>query len=155
VTRVARQLTTLIPPASTISVRLLALPDGPALSGAAGGVWALDLGELSYTAPSRRTNIATKRLPHSFVITAEFGVEIQNTAAVAATATLLAFLQASQAHYSIKIDGIALQSGSQPIAAHLHTGLVSRHRLEIEIPTSLTEREARLANVIQFSVVPD
>ncbi len=140
-------------------MRLVTLPTGANMTGAAGDVWTLDLGELSYPAAPRNPNVSSRRLPHSFVISTEFGVQVQSsgspTPGTPSFATLLAFLQDAQPQYSVRIDGVTLQSGSQPVASHLRSGAITVHRLEIEIPTTVTEKSGRLAHLIEFSVVPD
>jgi hypothetical protein len=140
----------------SLSVRLVALPEGASLGGTgAGNSWALDLGEFSSSASSRNPNVATKRLRNSFVVSTQFGIEVRSTSVSAGAATLLALLQASQARYSVRIDGVLLGSASLPVAVHLRSGVTSRHLLEIEIPAGLAERDSRLTNVVQFSVVPE
>jgi hypothetical protein len=140
---------------SSIAVRLVALPDGVALNGTAGGTWDLDLGKFSYAAAPAKPNISARRLSSSLVVSTEFGVEIVNGSISGGTATLLALLQSVLARYSVRIDGILLESSALPVAPHLRMGTVSRHRLEIEIPVNLTEKDAHLSNAIQFSVVQD
>jgi len=146
--------TTISTPVNSISVQLVSLAEGAALTGAAGGSWDLDLGDFSFTAAPRKPNVATRRLASSLLVSSEFGVLVSSSA-TGVTATLLALLQSQQAKYSVRIDGILLESTPVPVASHLRTGVVTRHRIELELPVTLTEKEGRLSNAIQFSVVSE
>ncbi len=94
-------------------------------------------------------------MPTSFLVTTRFGLKVQDASGRTRSVSLLAFLSAPQSRVLVRIDGVKLQAVPQPFATHLQTGRVSRHRLEVEVPTSLTEADLRAVNGIGFSVVPD
>jgi hypothetical protein len=153
VKRPTKALTTTIRPlVNSISVQLMSLAEGVPFTGGGGGSWDLDFGTFSYTAMPRKTNAAIRQLPSSVVVSSEFGVQITSSG-TGGTATLLAVLQSSQPKYAVRIDGILLESIPVPVAPHLRTGIVSRHRIEVELPVTLTEKEGSLSNTILFSVV--
>src|SRR5260370_37323289 len=66
--------------AGSVSVELIAAPDGPALAGSPSGQQALDLGPVSYGAGARSGNVhVERRVDHHFVGRAKFGLRIQDT----------------------------------------------------------------------------
>ena len=161
--RAQKQVTKKAPPSSLImltqeetpvSLTVVSLPDGAPLLGSQGG-WTLDLGGVSYAGIPATPNVAIERSSGSFVVSTEFGLMIRDPRQHSRTVSLLVFLDPVQSRVAIRIDGVTLQAAPQLLATHIPTSVVTRHRLEIEIPASLAEDEKSVVNGIEFSVVPD
>jgi hypothetical protein len=140
---------------TSLSVNLVGVTGGAAVLGRLPGAWSLDLGSVSYAGVPGTSNVVIKRFPGSFVVSTEFGLEIHDPTQHLKTVSVLAFLGSPQSRVTIRIDGVRLQAIPQGLATHVPTSLISRHRLEIEVPINLTGDVSLVANSIEFSVVPD
>jgi hypothetical protein len=139
---------------AAISVKLVGLPGGAPLLDDGNGRWVLELGPVSYGGFSRGPEVAVGRGPRSFVVSTTFGVEVNDPGGRLRAATLLASLASSSSRLVVRIDGIRLQTVPTRLGARVTEGLVTRHHLELEIPTDMNENDAPAAS-IQFSAVPE
>jgi hypothetical protein len=139
----------------TISVAFANTPDGAPLSAGTTGQRGLDLGMLSYGSNPRTPNVQVRHLRDRFIVVTKFGLSIQDPTLHFARASVLASLAVPDAGHVLWLDGVRLGTVPQMIQGQLRIGPVSSHRLEIEVPTSLTEKNAQLHNAIVFQVIPN
>jgi hypothetical protein len=137
-----------------ISVSFVSAPDGAALSGGTSGQRSLNLGAVSHTG-AQTANVQVQKLPGRFVVSTRFGLTIQAGSQTATTAAVMAALTVPDPAYTFRLDGITLQTVPQLLQGQARTGTTVMHRLEIEVPTSLTEKNSQLHNAIIFQVVPN
>jgi hypothetical protein len=138
-----------------ISVSFVSAPDGAALSGGTSGQRSLNLGAVSHTGGAQTANVQVQKLPGRFVVSTRFGLSIQAGSQTATTAAVMAALTVPDPAYTFRLDGITLQTVPQLLQGQARTGTTVIHRLEIEVPTSLTEKNSQLHNAIIFQVVPN
>lgn len=137
--------------AGGISVSFVSLPDGASVAGQR----VLDLGAVSYSKISRTANVQVQTLADRFVVSTRVGLSLQDATHHFATATLLASLAYPDAAHVLRLEGVRLGPTPQVIQGRAPVGKTSAYRLEIEVPTSLTEKNAELHNAIIFQVVPN
>ena len=141
--------------AGTISVAFVSAPDGAALTGGTSGQRSLSLGTVSHAGGARAGNVQVQRFSGHFVVSTRFGLSIQAGSQHATSATLLAALAAPDFAYTFKLDGITLGTVPQLVQGQARVGTTIMHRLEIDVPTSLTEKNSQLNNAILFQVIPN
>jgi hypothetical protein len=135
----------------TLALSFANSPDGVPLGGTS-TQRILDLGKVSYnTAPGH--NVSLRRLPGSFVVSTRFGLAVQDSSQHASTATILAALQVPDHAFIFRIDGLTLATTPQIIQGQARVGTVFQHKLEIEVPGSITEKSSQLNNAIIFQVI--
>jgi hypothetical protein len=138
-----------------ISVSFVSAPDGVALIGGTSGQRSLNLGTVSHAGGAQTANVQTQKLPGRFVVSTRFGMSIQAGSQTATTAAVLAALTIPDPAYTFRLDGITLQPVPQLLQGQARMGTTVMHRLEIEVPTSLTEKNSQLNNAIIFQVIPN
>jgi hypothetical protein len=141
--------------AGAISVSFVSAPDGAALGGGTSGQRSLNLGSVSHAGGAQAANVQVQKLPGRFVVSTRFGLNIQAGAQTTPTAAVLAALTVPDPAYTFRLDGITLQTVPQLLQGQARTGTTVMHRLEIEVPTSLTEKNSQLHNAIIFQVIPN
>ncbi len=139
----------------TISVSFVSAPDGAALTGGASGQRSLDLGAVSHDAGARSPNVQVQKLTERFVVSTKFGLSIQGAAQHATFATVLAALAVPDPSFVFRLDGITLQPTPQLVNNQTRVGPTFIHRLEIEVPASVTEKNSQLHNAILFQIIPN
>lgn len=117
-----------------IVIRILPLPGGTPILGGETGQGILELGTASY-ASGRRGNVTTEKHDQYFTILTEFGLKLEkqngsNTGA----ATLSAYLENPDPSCSFFLDGIQISAVPRIISAHMRTGNVTEHRMEVRVP---------------------
>jgi hypothetical protein len=138
-----------------ISVAFVSAPDGAALTGGASGQRSLNLGTASYDGGIRTANVQMQKLPGRFVLSTKFGLSIQDGQQHSTNATVLAALAFPDPAYTYRLDGVRLEPVPQMVQGQARIGTTFQHRLEIEVPTSLTEKNAQVHNAIIFQVIPN
>jgi hypothetical protein len=138
-----------------ISVSFLSAPDGVALTGGASGQRSLNLGTVSSAGGAQTSNVQVQKLAGRFVVSTKFGVSIQDGSQHATSATVLAALAVPDSAYTFRLDGITLGTVPQLVQGQARIGPTLIHRLEIDVPTSLTEKNSQLNNAIVFQVIPN
>jgi hypothetical protein len=138
-----------------ITVAFANTPDGAALTSGTSGLRGLDLGTMSYGMNPRTPNIQVRHLRDRFIVITKFGLSIQDPTLHFASASVLASLAVPDFGHVLWLDGVRLGTVPQVIQGQLRIGPTSSHRLEIEVPTSLTEKNAQLHNAIIFQVIPN
>jgi hypothetical protein len=139
----------------TISVSFSSAPDGAALTGGASGQRSLNLGTVSHAGGAQTANVQVQKLPGRFVVSTRFGLSIQDGSQHATNATVLAALAVPDPAFAYRLDGITLGTIPQLIQGQARVGLTMLHRLEIDVSTSLTEKNSQLHNAIIFQVIPN
>jgi hypothetical protein len=138
-----------------ISVNFISAPDGAALTGGTSGQRSLNLGTVSHAGGAKSANVQLQKLPGRFIVSTRFGMSIQSGSQHAGSATVLASLAVPDPAYTFRLDGITLATAPQLVQGQARIGTTSTHRLEIEVPTSLTEKNSQLHNAILFQVIPN
>ena len=113
----------------------------------------LQLGAVSY-AGARTANVEVRRHATSFVVATRFGLLVRGDPSQFQRAMVSASVNAGSP-YLVSLDGERLGPTPQIVMASAAVGTVSQHRLEIEVPNSLTEKSAVAPSVIQLEVVPE
>ena len=139
----------------SLSVQFVAAPDGAALAGGTSGQRSLNLGSVSYNTGSRMANVQTRSMQGRFVVSTKFGLQIQDSSRQFSSATVLAAVAFPSPAYTVRLDGLKLETIPQLIQGQARIGLILQHRLEIEVPTSLTEKNSEIQNAIVFQVIPN
>lgn len=139
----------------TISVSFVSAPDGAALTGGASGQRSLDLGTVSHAAGALNRNVQVQKLPGRFTVSTKFGLSIQDGSQHATTATVLAALAIPDSSFTFRLDGITLQPAPQLLQNQARVGPTFMHRLEIDVPASVTEKNSQLHNAIIFQIIPN
>lgn len=137
--------------AGGISVSFVSLSDGAGVA----GQHELNLGRVSYASRSQTANVQIKALADRFLVSTRLGVAIQDPSGHFASATLSASLAYPETAHILRLDGVRLTTTPQVVQALVPLNKTSAHRLEIEVPTSLTEKDAALQNSIIFQVIPN
>jgi hypothetical protein len=139
----------------SISVSFTSAPDGAALTGGASGQRSLDLGSVSNSAGAQTSHVQVQKLPGHFIVSTRFGLSIQDGSQHSSTATILAALAQPDPAFTFRLDGITLQPVPQLLQNQARIGPTSLHRLEIDVPASVTEKNSQLHNAIIFQIIPN
>lgn len=117
------------------------------------GYGTLDIGTVSYSVGAKSPHTQVRRLADRLVVTTEFGLSISSLHA--ASAMLLAATAFPENVYTISVDGVRLQATPQMVQSNVALGRTSLHRLQIEIPNTVTEKDSQFHNSIVFQVIPN
>jgi hypothetical protein len=139
----------------SISVSFLSAPDGAALTGGSSGQRSLDLGAVSLASGAQAANVQVQKLPGRFVVSTKFGLSITSGSQRSSTATVLAALALPDPAFIFRLDGIILQPAPQLLENQARIGPTIIHRLEIDVPSSVTEKNSQLHNAIIFQIIPN
>lgn len=139
--------------AGSLSVTFSNAPDGSRLNGVTPGHGALDLGAVSYGAGAFSPNVNVRKLHGRFVVSTKFGMSVQQSSPQLATATVMAALAVPEPAFVLRLDGLRLGTTPQVVQGQARLGVMTEHRLEIEVPGSVTERNSQLHNTILFQVI--
>jgi hypothetical protein len=138
-----------------ISVAFVSAPDGAALTGGTSGERTLNLGTASYGSGTRTANVQMQKLPGRFVVSTKFGLSIKDGQQHYTSATVLAALAFPDTAYTFRLDGVKLEPVPQMVQGQARIGTTFQHRLEIEVPASITEKNSQVHNAIIFQVIPN
>ncbi len=137
--------------AGSLSITFSSAPDGVRLTGsAAQGI--LDLGRASYGG-AFTPNVSQQKLADRFVVSTRFGIVLEDPSQRVRTATVSAALASPEPWFTLRLDGVKLSAVPQMIQGQARVGTITLHRLEIEVPSSLTEKNSQLQNAITFQVI--
>jgi hypothetical protein len=136
----------------TLAVQLVSSANGVAMKGGTGSQRSMDLGTVSYQNGSNTLNVSVQKLSTSFVVSTHFGLEVDDSTGKVATVTVRAGLAAPDV-FIFRVDGFQLGTTQQFIQTQVKPGSLLQHLLEIEVPTSLTEKNSQLQNTILFQIV--
>jgi len=136
-----------------LSVKLSNAPDGARLTGGTTGQGSLDLGAASYGGGAFSPNVSVHKSQGRFVVSTRFGITVQENSTGVTTATVMAALAIPEPSFVLRLDGIVLGTTPQVVQGNTQLGVITQHRLEIEVPASVTERDSQLHNAIIFQVI--
>jgi len=139
--------------AGALSVSFSSIPDGARLSGGTAGHGALDLGAVSYGGGAFSPNVNVQKLQGRFVVSTKFSLSIQQSSQQLSTAMVMASLAVPESSFVLRLDGLKLGTVPQMIQGQARVGTITIHRLEIEVPSSVTEKNSQLQNAITFQVI--
>ncbi|HKD81801.1 MAG TPA: hypothetical protein VKH81_19060 [Candidatus Angelobacter sp.] len=139
----------------TITVSFASAPDGASLSGATAGQRKLNLGTVSNYGGAQTANVRVQTFTGFFAVSTKFGLSIQDGSQHSTTATVLAALATPDTAFTYRLDGITLATVPQLLQGQARIGPTIEHLLEIDVPTSLTEKNSQLNNAIIFQVIPN
>lgn len=137
--------------AGGLSLSFVSLPDGVSVAGQR----VLDLGRVSYAGRSRTANVQTQAMTDRLVVSTRLGLIVQDSSLHFASASLMASLAYPDSTHVFSLDGVRLTLTPQIVLGQMPVNKPSAHRLEIEVPTSLPEKDAAVHNSIIFQVVPN
>lgn len=137
--------------AGGLSVSIVSLSDGASVAGQR----LLDLGRVSYAGRTRTPGVQSKALADRLVVSTGLGLVVQGSSLHVASASLMASLVYPEPSHVLWLDGVRLTITPQVIQRQIPVNKTSAHRLEIEVPTSLPEKDAGIHNSIIFQVVPN
>jgi len=66
---------------------------------------------------------------------------------------VMASLAVPESSFVLRLDGLKLGATPQVVQGQLRLGVMTQHRLEIEVPSSVTEKNSQLQNAIVFQVI--
>jgi hypothetical protein len=138
----------------SLSALLTSTPDGAPVAFGASPRQGLDLGAVS-AAGARNANVYVARRLDGFVVQTKFGLIIQDQAHRLPSATVLASLAYADGVYTFWVDGVKLTTTPQIIQGLAKVGPVQAHRLEIQVPGSVTENNSQINAAIIFQIVPN
>jgi hypothetical protein len=138
-----------------ISIGFAGITRGTQAGREAVGYGTLDLGLVSYGVGAKSPHTRVRRLADRLIVTTEFGLTIADNSLHAASAMLLAATAYPENVYTVSVDGVRLQSTPQMVQPNVPLGRTSLHRLQIEIPNTVTEKDSQFHNNIVFQVIPN
>ena len=139
----------------SLSVAFVSAPDGATLTGGASGQRVLNLGSVSYAAGSRTPNVQLRSSGGGFVVATRFGLSVQDPSHRFSSVVVLVSMALPDRFFTLRLDGVKLGTTPQLIQGRVRVGTTFEHRLEIEVPASLTEKNSQLHNAILFEVIPN
>jgi hypothetical protein len=137
--------------AGGLSVSFASLSDGASVDGQR----TLDLGNVSYAVHRPTSHVQVRALSDRLVVSTQLGLAIQSPTGHFASAMLSASLAYPDPAHVLWLDGVRLETTPQVVQGQVPVNRTTAHRLEIEVPTSLTEKNAGVHNSIIFQVVPN
>jgi hypothetical protein len=138
--------------AGSLSVSFTGAPDGARLTGST-TQGTLDLGAASFAGGAFTPNVSVQKLSGRFVVSTRFAMTLQDASQRVSTATVTAALALPEPLFTLRLDGVKLGPVPQMIQGQARVGATSSHRLEIEVPSSVTEKNSQLQNAIVFQVI--
>ena len=120
----------------SIAVTVVQLPEGAIISGAANTA-ITELGTVSSNVRTTSPGVRIVRGATSYVVVTIVGLRAASSG-VSGTVALQAYLNAPIPGVSVRLDGIDLSTFPQVFAAHVPLNVVSRHKLELEIPNGMS-----------------
>ena len=138
-----------------ISIGFAGITRGSQAGREGNGYGTLDIGTVSYAIGAKSPHTQVHRLTDRLVVTTEFRLGIADNSLHAASAMLLAATAYPESVYTVSVDGVRLQATPQMVQPDVPLGRTSVHRLQIEIPNTVTEKDSQFHNSIVFQVIPN
>lgn len=132
-------------------VNFVPVPKGARVRSIA-GQGTLELGRMSYLSGATEDGVTIHRHGRTFTVSTRFGLQVGDPAAHG-TAKLVAVLTQINPGIRVTLDGVNLSSVPEVIQMAMKYGVVTEHSLEMEIPTSMPDAAAQVANAIAFQVI--
>lgn len=120
----------------SVTVTIVQMPGGAAVQTTAGAAVA-DLGTVSANVRVTLPGIVILRRPASYVVTTAIGLRATSSATTSPV-TLQAFIEAPLSGVLVRIDGVEISSNPITFASSVPLNVVTRHRLEVEVPNGMS-----------------
>jgi hypothetical protein len=134
-----------------IDVAVVQISDGASVQAGAGAAVA-ELGTVSGNLRPGTAGISIVRRDRSYVVVTFIGLRA-TSATRAGHVSFQAFLDSPLPGIVIRVDGVELSSAPVVFATGMPLGLVTRHRLEVEIPNSMPVARVPSEIPLQFGAV--
>jgi hypothetical protein len=121
---------------NSIAIAVVQVPDGATIAGASSTAIA-ELGIVSSNVRTTSLGVRIVRRATSYVVVTTIGLRA-TSAGVSRPVSLQAYLNAAIPGVSVRLDGVVLSGLPQLFAAHIPLNIVSRHQLELEIPSGMS-----------------
>lgn len=138
-------------PDAPLWVTFVSVPKGAPVRSIA-GQGTLELGRITYLSGSTQDGVTVTQGKRTFTISTRFGLRV-GVAENPGSAKLFGFLTQVNPAIRVAIDGVDLSPAPQVIEVAMKFGMVSEHRLDIEVPISMPEAAAQVLNAIAFQVI--
>lgn len=138
---------------TSVVVTVVQLPGGAVVQSGAGAAVA-DLGTVSSNLRTTYSGVDIERRPGSYVVQTVIGLRA-SSADTQGTVSLQAFLDSEPPGISIRIDGVQLTSFPRTFAFHTSLNVVTRHRLEIEIPDNMDTAQVPSEIPLEFGATAE
>jgi hypothetical protein len=143
------------PLGGAIDVTVVALPGGASIQAAGDAAAIAELGTVSsnlrYTSPG----VQIVRRPHSYVVLTWVGLRATSQN-VPGPVDLQGFLEEPLAGgATVRVDGVRLTSFPQTFATRVQLGVVTRHRIELEIPNTTSTGAVPSEIPLEFGANPE
>jgi hypothetical protein len=132
---------------SSVAVAVVPLAGGTQIQSTANAASA-DLGTVSSNIRPTMPGVEIVRHARSYVIVTEIG--LRASAGSMGTASLQAFVNSQVTGIVIRLDGIDLTSVPRVIATHVPMNVVTRHRMEIEVPNAMSPDQVPSEFMLEF-----
>jgi hypothetical protein len=132
----AGKLPTVLVTSGSVAIAVVQLPDGATIAGASSTAIA-ELGIVSSNVRTTSPGIRILRRATSYVVVTTIGLRATSSS-VSGPVALQAYLNAPIPGVSVRLDGATLSAFPQLFAAHVPLNIVSRHQLELEIPSGMS-----------------
>lgn len=138
-------------PGGGLTVSVVNLTTSAPLMGAATAA-SLNLGAVSYGG-SHSPGVTIEQRKSGFIVGTAFGLQVNDSSHQARFATVMAYISGPPTPLTYRIDGRTLGSVPVVVAPRMIVGAISRHNLEVEVPGSVSERNANQQAALQFEVL--
>jgi hypothetical protein len=137
----------------SLSIDFSNTSDGARLAGGTTGQSTLNLGAASYGGGAFASNVSIRRWEGRFTVSTKFGITVRANSPGVSTATITAGLAVPESAFILRLDGVTLGPTPQIIDGQTKLGVATQHRLEVEVPATVTEADSQLHNAIVFQVI--
>ncbi len=121
--------------AGGVTVTIVQAPGGATVQAGAGAAVA-ELGTVSSNVRRSVSGVAIVRRSGSYVVATAIGLRATSTM-TSEPVSLQAFLESPISGVHVRLDGVELSSNPITFATGVPLGVVTRHRLEVEIPNTM------------------
>lgn len=135
----------------SFSVAVVQLPGGATVSSLADAAVA-ELGTVSSNVRSTATGVEIIRRSQSYVVVTTIGLRA-SAVGFSGAVGLQAFLDEPVGGLVVRVDGVALTSIPQVVARRVQTGIVTRHRIELEIPNAMSPASVPAEIPLEFGAI--
>lgn len=136
-----------------ISVSVVAIAGGATLQSTPDAAIA-ELGTVSANPSATAAGVSVVRRARSYVVVSSIGLRA-DSALLGGTVALQAFLDGMLPGVIVRLDGVVLATVPRTFDAAVPLGIVTRHRLEIEIPDGLPASQVPSEIPLELGAVPN
>jgi hypothetical protein len=140
---------------SSISISLVPVNGGLLVPGGSTAQGMLQLGKVSAGTGAQNAGVVVERHLRAMVVRTEIGIRLDSHLTSNRPATLSAFLLNPDSRCSVLLDGVKLGPTPRLIQSGIRYGVVNQHRIEVEVPYTVTEAQGNLARNLGFVATSD